>query len=272
MIGMIAPWPGIIVRNSILLVDFIELQVPRAWPLPTVIRSGPSEGPAHRAHGPGRHDRRLFILDDPIFNGLAISLIFGILVSTLLTLVVIPLFTLGGLTGTSTRQHRHFQSAFPIPLTGSPMTAERYIRIIAGTFILLSSPWVWKAALLRLILGPGLHGLRGRQLAAVRLHQLLPHGHHPAQAGREGRRELLRLNDAGLRGAGTTCRIRLSLQVQRHSPCEMSDADVLDARRGSQTQPTLAPQGGQAAGNHCGRHPVGRPPPDPSFLRWVRGA
>jgi multidrug efflux pump subunit AcrB len=31
-----------------------------------------------------------FILDDPIFNGLAISLIFGILVSTLLTLVVIP--------------------------------------------------------------------------------------------------------------------------------------------------------------------------------------
>ncbi len=33
----------------------------------------------------------LFILDDPIFNGLAISLVFGILVSTVLTLVVIPL-------------------------------------------------------------------------------------------------------------------------------------------------------------------------------------
>ena len=31
-----------------------------------------------------------FILDDPIFNGLAVSLIFGIGVSTLLTLVVIP--------------------------------------------------------------------------------------------------------------------------------------------------------------------------------------
>lgn len=31
-----------------------------------------------------------FILDDPIFNGLAIALIFGIVVSTLLTLVVIP--------------------------------------------------------------------------------------------------------------------------------------------------------------------------------------
>ena len=34
----------------------------------------------------------MFILDDPIFNGLAISLIFGILVSTLLTLVVIPVW------------------------------------------------------------------------------------------------------------------------------------------------------------------------------------
>ena len=31
-----------------------------------------------------------FILDDPIFNGLAVSLIFGIGVSTLLTLLVIP--------------------------------------------------------------------------------------------------------------------------------------------------------------------------------------
>jgi hypothetical protein len=32
----------------------------------------------------------LFILDDPIFNGLAVALLFGILVSTVLTLLVIP--------------------------------------------------------------------------------------------------------------------------------------------------------------------------------------
>jgi multidrug efflux pump subunit AcrB len=32
-----------------------------------------------------------FIVDDPIFQGLAVSLIFGILISTILTLVVIPL-------------------------------------------------------------------------------------------------------------------------------------------------------------------------------------
>ena len=34
-----------------------------------------------------------FILDDPIFNGLAISLIFGIFVSTALTLLVLPAIT-----------------------------------------------------------------------------------------------------------------------------------------------------------------------------------
>jgi multidrug efflux pump subunit AcrB len=32
----------------------------------------------------------MFILDDPIFNGLAISLVFGLFASTVLTLVVIP--------------------------------------------------------------------------------------------------------------------------------------------------------------------------------------
>jgi len=36
-----------------------------------------------------------FILDDPIFNGLAISLIFGILVSTVLTLLLIPVLYYG---------------------------------------------------------------------------------------------------------------------------------------------------------------------------------
>jgi len=36
-----------------------------------------------------------FILDDPIFSGLAISLIFGLFVSTILTLVVIPVVYFG---------------------------------------------------------------------------------------------------------------------------------------------------------------------------------
>ena len=38
-----------------------------------------------------------FIIDDPIFQGLAVSLIFGILVSTALTLLVIPLLYYGWL-------------------------------------------------------------------------------------------------------------------------------------------------------------------------------
>ncbi|MEE2748948.1 MAG: hypothetical protein VX474_03155, partial [Pseudomonadota bacterium] len=45
-----------------------------------------------------------FILDDPIFNGLAISLIFGILVSTVLTLVVIPLLYFSAMRGKLTSQ------------------------------------------------------------------------------------------------------------------------------------------------------------------------
>jgi len=37
----------------------------------------------------------LFILDDPIFSGLAVSLLFGLFVSTVLTLVVIPVIYYG---------------------------------------------------------------------------------------------------------------------------------------------------------------------------------
>ena len=50
-----------------------------------------------------------FILDDPIFNGLAVSLIFGILISTLLTLVVIPvLYYAAGVRGsTPTTEQSH---------------------------------------------------------------------------------------------------------------------------------------------------------------------
>ncbi len=90
MIGMIA-LAGIIVRNSILLVDFVNLKVAEG----VAFRDAVMQSASARAKpialtalaamlGAG------FILDDPIFNGLAISLIFGILVSTVLTLVVIP--------------------------------------------------------------------------------------------------------------------------------------------------------------------------------------
>ena len=90
MIGMIA-LAGIIVRNSILLVDFIELQVALGMAFKdAVVQSAAVRAQPIALTGLAAMIGAFFILDDPIFNGLAVSLIFGILVSTLLTLVVIP--------------------------------------------------------------------------------------------------------------------------------------------------------------------------------------
>jgi multidrug efflux pump subunit AcrB len=91
MIGMIA-LAGIIVRNSILLVDFIRLETARGVAIEdAVIRSAATRAQPILLTGAAATLGAFFILDDPIFNGLAISLIFGIVVSTVLTLVVIPL-------------------------------------------------------------------------------------------------------------------------------------------------------------------------------------
>ncbi|MES9824136.1 MAG: efflux RND transporter permease subunit [Candidatus Thiodiazotropha endolucinida] len=90
MIGMIA-LAGIIVRNSILLVDFVNQQVREGMALEqavinsAAVRAKPIALTALAAMAGG-----FFILDDPIFSGLAVSLIFGLFVSTVLTLVVIP--------------------------------------------------------------------------------------------------------------------------------------------------------------------------------------
>jgi multidrug efflux pump subunit AcrB len=95
MIGMIA-LAGIIVRNSILLVDFINQQVregsafEQAVINSAVVRAKPIALTALAAMAGA-----LFILDDPIFAGLAVSLLFGLLVSTVLTLVVIPVVYYG---------------------------------------------------------------------------------------------------------------------------------------------------------------------------------
>ena len=90
MIGMIA-LAGIIVRNSILLVDFVNLQIRDGVDLQhAVIAAASARAKPIVLTGLAAMLGALFILDDPIFNGLALSLIFGILVSTVLTLVVIP--------------------------------------------------------------------------------------------------------------------------------------------------------------------------------------
>jgi multidrug efflux pump subunit AcrB len=90
MIGMIA-LAGIIVRNSILLVDFVQLKQKTGIPLvQAIIESAVARAQPILLTGLAAMMGALFILDDPIFNGLAISLIFGILVSTILSLIVIP--------------------------------------------------------------------------------------------------------------------------------------------------------------------------------------
>jgi multidrug efflux pump subunit AcrB len=91
MIGMIA-LAGIIVRNSILLVDFINEQLNSGVDLQeAVIRSGAVRAKPIILTGLAAMLGALFILDDPIFNGLALSLIFGVMISTVLTLFIIPI-------------------------------------------------------------------------------------------------------------------------------------------------------------------------------------
>jgi multidrug efflux pump subunit AcrB len=99
MIGMIA-LAGIIVRNSILLIDFINHLRAAGRPLAeSVIEAASVRARPIALTGIAAMVGGFFILDDPIFQGLAVSLIFGILVSTVLTLLVIPVLYYAWLNG-----------------------------------------------------------------------------------------------------------------------------------------------------------------------------
>ncbi|MFO0698629.1 MAG: efflux RND transporter permease subunit [Nitrospira sp.] len=90
MIGFIA-LAGIIVRNSILLVDFIQLQE-RAGvsSVESVIKAGAIRTRPILLTAAALMVGAFVIILDPIFQGLAVSLLFGVGASTLLTLIVIP--------------------------------------------------------------------------------------------------------------------------------------------------------------------------------------
>jgi multidrug efflux pump subunit AcrB len=91
MIGFIA-LAGIIVRNSILLVDFSIQEVARGQSVTeAVISACKARTRPILITALALVAGSSVILTDPIFQGMAISLLFGVLVSTLLTLVVIPL-------------------------------------------------------------------------------------------------------------------------------------------------------------------------------------
>lgn len=87
MIGFIA-LAGIIVRNSILLVDFIRSE--GAVTVESLIHAGTIRFKPIFLTAVAAMIGAVVILADPIFQGLAISLLFGLLTSTALTVVVIP--------------------------------------------------------------------------------------------------------------------------------------------------------------------------------------
>ena len=91
MIGMIA-LAGIIVRNSILLVDFIQLAEARGRPLrEAVIEAGSVRFRPIALTATAVVIGGLVMVLDPIFQGLAVALMFGAIVATALTMVVVPL-------------------------------------------------------------------------------------------------------------------------------------------------------------------------------------
>ena len=90
MIGFIA-LAGIIVRNSILLVDFIRHRLGQGASIrQAVLDAGATRFKPIALTAAAAMIGAAFILADPIFQGLAISLVFGLLSSTALTLLVIP--------------------------------------------------------------------------------------------------------------------------------------------------------------------------------------
>jgi multidrug efflux pump subunit AcrB len=91
MIGMIA-LAGIIVRNSILLVDFIQLSLERGMTIEeAVLEAGAVRFRPIALTAAAVIVGAGVIILDPIFQGLAVALISGVIASTALTLVVIPL-------------------------------------------------------------------------------------------------------------------------------------------------------------------------------------
>ncbi len=90
MIGFIA-LAGIIVRNSILLVDFIRQRREAGEHLrPALLEAGAIRIKPIVLTAAAAMIGAAFIIGDPIFQGLALSLVFGLASSTVLTLLVIP--------------------------------------------------------------------------------------------------------------------------------------------------------------------------------------
>jgi multidrug efflux pump subunit AcrB len=91
MIGFIA-LAGIIVRNSILLIDFVQMEWRERASLPdALIKAGAVRFRPIALTAAAVVVGSFVMLFDPIFQGLAISMMFGAVAATALTLVAVPL-------------------------------------------------------------------------------------------------------------------------------------------------------------------------------------
>jgi multidrug efflux pump subunit AcrB len=91
MIGFIA-LAGVMVRNSILLIDFINIRLKEGVPLKqAIIEAGAVRTTPILLTAGAVALGAVIILFDPVFQGLAISLMGGTVTSTFLTLIVVPL-------------------------------------------------------------------------------------------------------------------------------------------------------------------------------------
>ena len=91
MIGFIA-LAGVMVRNSVLLIDFINLRLEEGIPLKqAIIEAGAVRITPILLTAGAVASGAVIILFDPIFQGLAISLMGGTITSTFLTLLLVPL-------------------------------------------------------------------------------------------------------------------------------------------------------------------------------------
>ncbi|MBZ5855612.1 efflux RND transporter permease subunit [Flavihumibacter profundi] len=91
MIGFIA-LAGVMVRNSVLLIDFINIRLREGVPLKqAIIEAGAVRTTPILLTAGAVALGAVIILFDPIFQGLAISLMGGTITSTFLTLLVVPL-------------------------------------------------------------------------------------------------------------------------------------------------------------------------------------
>ena len=90
MIGFMAG-AGIVVRNSIILVDFIELRISHGLPLKeAVVEAGAIRFRPMLLTALAVVVGASVILADPIFQGLAISLMFGEIASLLISRMAVP--------------------------------------------------------------------------------------------------------------------------------------------------------------------------------------